>query len=50
MLGARVVVVDIVKEKLDHAMDLCADAAVNAADEDTAAAIIETSAGRCRPR
>ncbi|MEM8836846.1 MAG: zinc-binding dehydrogenase [Pseudomonadota bacterium] len=45
MLGARVVVVDIVKEKLDHAMDLGADAAVNAADEDTAAAIIEITGG-----
>lgn len=39
MLGARVVVVDIVKEKLDHALSLGADAAVNAAETDAAEAI-----------
>ena len=39
MLGAKVVVVDIVKEKLDSALALGADAAVNAAETDAAEAI-----------
>ena len=45
MLGARVVVVDVVSEKLHHARQLGADAAVNAATEDAAAEIIEITAG-----
>lgn len=45
MLGARVVVVDIVEEKLRHATDLGADAAVNAAETDAAAAIRDITAG-----
>ncbi|MEL6618177.1 MAG: zinc-binding dehydrogenase [Pseudomonadota bacterium] len=45
MLGARVVVVDIVAEKLAHATALGADAAVNAADTDAAAAIREITGG-----
>ena len=39
MIGAKVVVVDIVKEKLDSALALGADAAVNAAETDAAEAI-----------
>ena len=39
MLGAKVVVVDIVKEKLENALALGADAAVNAAETDAAEAI-----------
>ena len=45
MLGARVVVVDIVQEKLDHAKSLGADAIVNAAQTDAAAEIIEITGG-----
>ena len=45
MLGARVVVIDIVEEKLRHATDLGADAAVNAAETDAAAAIRDITAG-----
>ena len=45
MLGARVVVVDIVEEKLTHAKSLGADAAVNAAEMDAAAAIREITGG-----
>ncbi len=45
MLGARVVVVDIVKDKLQHATDLGADAAVNAAETDAAAAIRDITGG-----
>lgn len=44
-LGAKVVVVDIVQEKLDHALELGADAAVNAASENAAEAIIEITKG-----
>ena len=39
MIGAKVVVVDIVKEKLENALALGADAAVNAAETDAAEAI-----------
>ena len=45
MLGARVVVVDIVEEKLTHAIGLGADAAVNAATDDVAAAIRDITGG-----
>ena len=44
-LGARVVVVDIVEEKLTHAQQLGADAAVNAAETDAAAAIRDITGG-----
>ena len=45
MLGARVMVVDIVEEKLTHARQLGADAAVNAATVDAAAAIRDITLG-----
>ncbi|MEL6888451.1 MAG: zinc-dependent alcohol dehydrogenase family protein [Pseudomonadota bacterium] len=45
MLGARVVVVDIVAEKLAHAVQLGADAAVNAAQQDVAEAIRDITGG-----
>lgn len=45
MLGARVVVVDIVEEKLSHALSHGADAAVNAAVVDAAEAIREITGG-----
>lgn len=45
MLGARVIVVDIVSEKLDHALTCGADAAVNAATTDAAAAIRDLTGG-----
>lgn len=45
MLGAQVIVVDVVQEKLDHALSLGADAAVNAATQDVPAAIIEITGG-----
>lgn len=45
MLGARVVVVDVVEEKLTHAVQLGADAAVNATETDTAAAIRDITGG-----
>ena len=45
MLGARVVVVDIVEEKLNHAKQLGADAGVNAATTDAAAAIRDITGG-----
>lgn len=45
MLGAQVVVVDIVDEKLTHAKELGADATVNAADTDAASAIREVTGG-----
>lgn len=45
MLGARVVVVDIVEEKLTHATALGADAAVNAAQTDAAEAIRDITGG-----
>jgi len=44
-LGARVVVVDIVPEKLAHATALGADLALDARDGDTAAAIREATGG-----
>lgn len=45
MLGARVVVVDIVDEKLDHALSLGADAAVNASNGAVAEAIRDITGG-----
>ncbi|MEO1639440.1 MAG: alcohol dehydrogenase catalytic domain-containing protein [Pseudomonadota bacterium] len=45
MLGAQVVVVDVVQEKLDHALTLGADAAVNAGDGDVAEAIRDLTGG-----
>lgn len=45
MLGAQVVVVDIVDEKLDHARAHGADATVNADREDAAAAIRDITGG-----
>ncbi|WP_306155365.1 zinc-binding dehydrogenase [Roseovarius sp. MMSF_3281] len=45
MLGARVVVVDIVEEKLEHAKGLGADAAVNASQGNVAEAIREITGG-----
>ncbi|WP_439140104.1 zinc-binding dehydrogenase [Planktotalea sp.] len=45
MLGAQVVVVDVVQEKLDQALSLGADAAVNASTQDVPAAIIEITGG-----
>ncbi|MFC6582650.1 zinc-binding dehydrogenase [Sulfitobacter aestuariivivens] len=45
MLGARVVVVDIVAEKLTHATAHGADAVVNAAEVDAAAAIRDITGG-----
>lgn len=45
MLGAQVVVVDVVDEKLDHAKSLGADAAVNAAKTDVAVAIHDLTGG-----
>lgn len=45
MLGAQVVVVDIVQEKLEHAKLHGADATVNAAKENVAAAIHEITGG-----
>jgi len=44
-MGAKVVVVDVVQEKLDYALSLGADAAVNAAEEDTAEAIRRITGG-----
>ena len=45
MLGAQVVVVDIVEGKLNHAKSLGADASVNAAKEDVAEVIREITGG-----
>lgn len=45
MLGARVVVVDVVEEKLMHARELGANAAVNASKEDVAEAIRDITGG-----
>ena len=45
MLGARVVVVDVVEDKLEHAKSLGADAAVNAATTDAADAIRDITGG-----
>ncbi|MBF9037002.1 MAG: zinc-binding dehydrogenase [Paracoccaceae bacterium] len=44
-LGAFVVVVDVVQEKIDHALSLGIDAGVNALDGDVAAKIIEITKG-----
>jgi len=44
-IGARVIVVDVVEEKLSHAMGLGAEAAVNARDGDVAARIREITGG-----
>jgi alcohol dehydrogenase len=44
-LGARVVVVDVVPEKLRHALSLGAEAAIDAREGDTAAAIREITGG-----
>lgn len=44
-MGARVVVVDVVEDKLSHAKGLGAEAAVNARDGDTAARIREITGG-----
>ncbi|RYH12139.1 alcohol dehydrogenase catalytic domain-containing protein [Tropicimonas sp. IMCC6043] len=44
-LGARVVVVDVVQEKLDHAVALGAEAGINAATTDAAAAVRELTGG-----
>jgi alcohol dehydrogenase len=44
-MGARVVVVDVVQEKLDHALGLGAEAAVNAREGETAARIREVTGG-----
>jgi D-arabinose 1-dehydrogenase-like Zn-dependent alcohol dehydrogenase len=44
-LGARVIVVDLVQERLDHALSLGAEAAVNARDGDPAAAIRDLTGG-----
>ncbi|WP_299608118.1 alcohol dehydrogenase catalytic domain-containing protein [uncultured Tateyamaria sp.] len=45
MLGAQVVVVDVVEEKLSHAQSLGADAAVNATTTDAAEAIRDITGG-----
>jgi alcohol dehydrogenase len=45
MLGAQVVVVDVVDEKLAHAKSLGADAAVNATKENVASAIHDITGG-----
>lgn len=44
-LGARVVVVDIVQDKLDYCVSLGADAVVNATDVDAAEAVREITGG-----
>ena len=44
-LGARVIVVDVVREKLDHALSLGAEAAFDARDGDVAARIVELTKG-----
>ncbi len=44
-IGARVIVTDIVQEKLDHALTLGADFAVNAANGDSAEQIKEITGG-----
>ncbi len=45
MLGARVIVVDVVEEKLQHALSLGADVAVNAAQVNAAEAIRDATGG-----
>ncbi|NDR54897.1 zinc-dependent alcohol dehydrogenase family protein [Aliiruegeria sabulilitoris] len=44
-LGAKVIVVDVVQEKLDYAMRLGAEAGVNAASTDAAAAVRDLTGG-----
>lgn len=44
-LGARVIVVDVVQERLDHALSLGAEVALNALDGDVAARIVEVTGG-----
>ena len=44
-LGARVVVVDVVQDRLEHALSLGAEAALNARDGDVAARIVDLTAG-----
>lgn len=44
-LGARVIVVDVVREKLDHALSLGAEAAIDAREGDVAARIREITGG-----
>ncbi|MEM0945892.1 MAG: zinc-binding dehydrogenase [Pseudomonadota bacterium] len=44
-MGARVIVVDVVDEKLDHALSLGAEAAVNATTTDVSAEIREMTGG-----
>jgi D-arabinose 1-dehydrogenase-like Zn-dependent alcohol dehydrogenase len=44
-LGARVVVVDVVPEKLSHALSLGAEAALDAREGDVAARIVEATGG-----
>ena len=44
-LGARVIVVDVVQDRLDHALSLGAEAAVNATDGDVAARIVDITGG-----
>ena len=46
-MGARIIAVDVVKEKLDHAVQMGAEAVINARDGDTAARIKEISGGGC---
>ena len=45
MLGAQVVVADVVDDKLEHALSLGADAAVNAAKVDAVQAILDITGG-----
>lgn len=44
-MGARVIVVDVVPDKLEYALSLGADAAVNAREDDTAQAIRDITGG-----
>ncbi len=44
-MGARVLVVDVVQDKLDHARSICAEAAVNAREGGTAERIREITGG-----
>lgn len=45
-LGARVIVVDVVPEKLEHALSLGAEAAIDAREGNVAARIIELTGGK----
>lgn len=44
-MGARVIVVDVVREKLDHALSLGAELAIDAREGDVAARIVEATGG-----